>query len=152
MLADVVVHTADAALYEAPEAFDGVGVRIANDVDLFAVLDAPMGVFVPMVSKIVIDRVIVGEHHRLRQDVLFDDAEDRVLLNVLRGVGANAAPALNDAHNRSLVSVLRPRTPALPRVFPPTYISSISTGFPLPPLRRLPPSGSCRRPAWCESA
>ena len=55
MLANIVIDASNAALYEAPEALDGVRMRVANDVDLLAVPDAVVRVLIPMVAKIVVD-------------------------------------------------------------------------------------------------
>lgn len=43
-LTDRVIHSTNAALDEAPEALDGVGVNIAHDVDFGGVVDAAMRV------------------------------------------------------------------------------------------------------------
>lgn len=113
MLADVVVDTADPALYETPKAFDGVGVNVAHNVDLCAVIDAPMRVFVPMKTEIIIDHMVVSEDHAFGQDVLFDDAHYRISLGVQRGIGANPTLALYDSDHRSFVVLAALAAPVL---------------------------------------
>ena len=114
MTTDVMVNSPNPALYEAPEAFDGVGVRVAHNIDFLTVLDAPMPVAVDVVSKIVIDRVVVSKDHRVGQDVFFDNAHNGVLLNVLRGVGPDAALPLDNADYGSLFPVAASGATAIP--------------------------------------
>src|SRR5271157_4099387 len=105
MTANIVIDATDAAFYKAPEPFDGVGVSVAHNIDLLAVPDAPMPISVDVVSEVVINRVVVSEHHTFGQDVFLDNAHDGVLLNVLRGVCADAALALDNSDNGRLFLV-----------------------------------------------
>src|SRR5271157_1617091 len=105
MTANRVINAAQSVLDERPETVNRIGMNIAYHIDLFAVIDAPMGVFIPMKPEIIIDRELVCEHSALRQDVPFDNAHDGVSLNVLRGVGADATLALDNSDNGSLFSV-----------------------------------------------
>lgn len=97
-----MIHTADPALDEGPEALDAVGVDVANDVNLRGMLDAPMVVAPPHVREPVIAMQLIGIDGALRQDVLTSQREKCRARNVVDGQSLDAAAPLDDTKNRSL--------------------------------------------------
>src|SRR6516165_6889276 len=59
---------------QVTEAFNGIGMNIADNIDLLTVPDATMPVAVDVVTEIVINSIVICEHQALRQNVLFDDS------------------------------------------------------------------------------
>src|SRR5262245_31354544 len=76
--------------------------NVAHNVNLSAVPDSAVSVFVPMPSKIVINAVVISENHALGEHLFLDDAHDGIFLHVLSDKGANAATALYQSDNGSL--------------------------------------------------
>lgn len=62
MASHIVIDTAQPVLYERPESLNCIGVDVANNVHLLAVIDSAV---LPAASaESLIGRVIVGEHNR----------------------------------------------------------------------------------------
>ena len=109
-MADSVVHAADSALNEAPEAFDGVGVDIAHDIDLGRMVNAAVLITEKLAfSRFqlwdgVVGHVLVGVNRALRQDVLFRHVKQLILApNARLGLGYHFAFALHDPGHPGLV-------------------------------------------------
>src|ERR1019366_5559022 len=56
------VHSADSALYQAPESLNGLGVNVTHHIDFVFVLNAVMNVSVLWSRQAVIDRILIGVH------------------------------------------------------------------------------------------
>jgi hypothetical protein len=108
--ANVVIHAADAALYEAPEAFDGVGVDVVSgDVNFFAVINAPM--LISANCQSIVGSKLISEHGALGHDMFAHDADESISLHVSGDHRTDAALALDNADNRGLAfSVANHRT------------------------------------------
>ena len=100
--ADRMVDTTDTAFHQGPEAFDGIGVNVALDVDTGLVADTTM--LITAVSEPPIGRVLVGVDHRQGEDSLFDVTEEGSCGDVRDGDGMNSAATLDHPEDGRLIA------------------------------------------------
>src|SRR5260370_28544469 len=98
-----MIHATYPALYERPEAFNGVGVAIAAHVNLFFVVDPLM--VIARLSKKVIGAVLVSVNGRCWHNASDDMRHDRSALHVLNGHGNHFPAALYHPEDRLIVRV-----------------------------------------------
>ena len=94
MTANRVIHALDTVFNQRPEPFDGLGVNVTSDVNLFAMPDASM--MKPLtIIKAVVSGKVIREHKVLRHDVFLDESMQGVFLYIRSYESADAAFALH---------------------------------------------------------
>lgn len=78
-----MIDPADSSLYQTPESFNGLGVRVANDIDASAVIDAPMLIAVDLIESQV-SWILVCVDDGRGQDIFLGDSVQRGFRHVVR--------------------------------------------------------------------
>src|SRR5271157_93869 len=118
-----MIDTANPALHQRPEPFDGLRMHVSAYVDMLCVPDAMM--LIARLRKRVIDGILIGVDGGLGQHVFFDVRHDRGALDIRHRHGPNLPFALHYAKYRRLVRSIQSGT-TLARVAPRTsYIGLV---------------------------
>ena len=104
LLANGMVHATDPTLNQRPEALNGVGMNVPDDVDLAAVVDAPVVVTTNPRNRVVGSKLI-GVDGASRKDVLLNDATQGSGGCVGDGFGDYAPLTFDNSQDRSFLLV-----------------------------------------------
>lgn len=113
MTANVVINTTQSVLNQTPKAFNGVGVNVAHDIDLLAVIDAPM--CVPALRDIrnaFIAKMFVSENNALGKNMLFNHGQKDWASRSFACKGSDFAFALDHANDHCFVLPVVPSADA----------------------------------------
>src|SRR5260221_5853961 len=100
-----MIDATNAALEQAPESFDGVGVDVSNDIAHRAMVNPPMVVATLHVGDSVIGRRFVGEHGSLRQDAVPHDSKHCPSALVGRCHSGDSSFAFHNANDASFLGI-----------------------------------------------
>src|SRR5438067_2248426 len=103
LLGNGMIHAANAALYERPEAFNGIGVNIAAHVNLFRVRDPLM--LVSSLAEKVISAVLIRVDRGRWHDSFNNMRHDRSPRSILDSHGDDFSATLNHSENGLIVRV-----------------------------------------------